>query len=61
MIAKTYRSEWQQHAPWPDSGVVEQYLVICRALVNIFNQPAVRDNLAFRGGSAAVQLVPSVC
>jgi hypothetical protein len=30
--------------------MVEQDLVICRALVDIFNHPALRDNLAFRGG-----------
>jgi hypothetical protein len=36
--------------------MVEQDLVICRALVDIFNHLAVKDNLAFRGGTALFKL-----
>lgn len=56
MISKAYITEWQQHAPWPDPSMVEQDLVICRALVNIFSHPILKENLAFRGGTALFKL-----
>lgn len=61
MIASAYIAEWQQHAPWPTPSMVEQDLVICRALVEIFNRPALKENLAFRGGTAMFKLhLPAV-
>lgn len=61
MIARAYIAEWQQHAPWPTPSMVEQDLVICRALVEIFNRPALKENLAFRGGTAMFKLhLPAV-
>ena len=56
MISKAYITEWQQHAPWPDPSMVEQDLVICRALVDIFNHPVLKETLAFRGGTALFKL-----
>lgn len=56
MIAKAYITEWQQQAPWPISSMVEQDLIICRALVEIFNHPVLREQLAFRGGTAMFKL-----
>ncbi len=56
MISKAYIIEWQQHAPWPDPSMVEQDLVICRALVAIFAHPVLKENLAFRGGTALFKL-----
>jgi len=56
LISKAYITEWQQYAPWPDPSMVEQDLVICRALINIFNHPALKENLAFRGGTALFKL-----
>ncbi len=56
MISKAYITEWQQYAPWPDPSMVEQDLVICRALIDIFNHPALKDTLAFRGGTALFKL-----
>jgi predicted nucleotidyltransferase component of viral defense system len=35
---------------------VEQDLIICRTLVEIFNHPDIADNLAFRGGTALFKL-----
>jgi predicted nucleotidyltransferase component of viral defense system len=35
---------------------VEQDLIICRALVEIFSHPDLADNLAFRGGTALFKL-----
>ena len=34
---------------WPDQRQVEQDLIICRALCDIFNEPLLAERLAFRG------------
>lgn len=56
MISAAYIKEWMQKAPWPRDDQVEQDLIICRALVEIFSHPALADNLAFRGGTALFKL-----
>jgi predicted nucleotidyltransferase component of viral defense system len=52
MIPRRYIEEWRQSAPWPDNAQVEQDLVIERALIEIFSDDLLRENLAFRGGTA---------
>ncbi len=52
MIPRRYIDEWRQNAPWPDNAQVEQDLVIERALVELFSDDLLRENLAFRGGTA---------
>jgi hypothetical protein len=56
VIPRDYITEWRSRAPWADNAQVEQDLVICRALVNIFSQQVLRDALAFRGGTALYKL-----
>lgn len=56
MISNAYIKEWRQKAPWPKNDQVEQDLIICRALVEIFRHPAIAENLAFRGGTALYKL-----
>jgi predicted nucleotidyltransferase component of viral defense system len=56
VIPRDYITEWRALAPWTENAQVEQDLVICRALVSIFTQPALRDTLAFRGGTALYKL-----
>ncbi len=56
MIPRDYITEWRSRAPWADNAQVEQDLVICRALVNIFSNPVLGDALAFRGGTALYKL-----
>jgi predicted nucleotidyltransferase component of viral defense system len=56
MISAAYVQEWKQKAPWPRNDQVEQDLIICRALVEIFSHPGLADNLAFRGGTALFKL-----
>jgi predicted nucleotidyltransferase component of viral defense system len=56
VIPRDYITEWRSRAPWADNAQVEQDLVICRALVNIFSQSVLRDALAFRGGTALYKL-----
>jgi predicted nucleotidyltransferase component of viral defense system len=49
-------TEWRQHAPWPTDVQVEQDLVICRALVEMFRRPEIAEALMFRGGTAIYKL-----
>jgi predicted nucleotidyltransferase component of viral defense system len=56
MIAKPYIAKWQDHAPWKEFAQVEQDLIISRALVEIFSDDFLRENLAFRGGTALHKL-----
>lgn len=43
---------WRQFAPWVNSRQIEQDLVISRALIDMFNHPLLKSELAFRGGTA---------
>jgi len=52
MIPQAYITEWSKNVPWQANEQVEQDLVICRALVDIFKDNFLADNIAFRGGTA---------
>lgn len=53
MIPEMLLREWQNNkAPWTSSLMVEQDLIISRALVNLYEQPEIKENLVFRGGTA---------
>jgi len=56
LIPRDFITEWRSHAPWVLDRQVEQDLVISRALVELFAQKPVADNLAFRGGTALYKL-----
>jgi len=56
MIPTAYIREWRNNVPWQDSDMVEQDLIICRALTEIYNNPFLSSNLAFRGGTALHKL-----
>lgn len=56
MIPELAIQEWQEQAPWPEVEQVEQDLLICRALVAIYSDPFLAENLAFRGGTALHKL-----
>ncbi|HQC20178.1 MAG TPA: nucleotidyl transferase AbiEii/AbiGii toxin family protein [Smithella sp.] len=56
MISAAYIKEWRRAAPWQKNDQVEQDLIISRALVEIFNQSVLAENLAFRGGTALYKL-----
>ena len=56
MIPKPFIAQWQEHAPWKQFYQIEQDLVISRALVEIFSDDFLRENLAFRGGTALHKL-----
>ena len=57
MIPKAYIQAWSAKAPWPDAQQVEQDLIICRALCDLFNASALKEKIAFRGGTAINKLL----
>ena len=57
MIPQAYIQAWRAHAPWPNPAQVEQDLIICRALCDLFNAPALAGKIAFRGGTAIHKLL----
>ena len=56
MIPMAYITQWRQVAPWPDDMQVEQDLILSRAIVEIFSNPFLSEQLAFRGGTALHKL-----
>lgn len=56
MIPQAYITEWANFVPWQTNEQVEQDLVICRALVEIFSDEWLASSLAFRGGTALHKL-----
>ncbi|MEI6508043.1 MAG: nucleotidyl transferase AbiEii/AbiGii toxin family protein [Bacteroidota bacterium] len=56
MIPQAHITEWSNTVPWQTNEQVEQDLVICRALVEIFKNDFLANSLAFRGGTALHKL-----
>src|SRR4030042_5711654 len=48
--------EWRAYAPWKNDAQVEQDLIICRLLVELYLNPIIQNNLLFRGGTALHKL-----
>lgn len=56
MIDRASIMAWNEFAPWTDPAMVEQDLIICRALVDIYSDDFLKKELAFRGGTALHKL-----
>ena len=56
MIPEYFIQEWKEKAPWTEPYMVEQDLIICRALISIFSDEFLASQLAFRGGTALHKL-----
>ena len=56
MIDRASIMAWNEHVPWTDPAMVEQDLIISRALVDIFSDDFLKNELAFRGGTALHKL-----
>jgi predicted nucleotidyltransferase component of viral defense system len=57
MIPRAHIQQWVAVAPWPDLRQVEQDLIISRALCDLFADDVLRDQIAFRGGTAIHKLM----
>jgi predicted nucleotidyltransferase component of viral defense system len=57
LIPLAYIQAWSSRAPWPDLRQVEQDLIICRALCDLFAAPTLAGKIAFRGGTAIHKLL----
>lgn len=56
MIPQAFIYEWSQKVPWQSMDQVEQDLLICRVLIEIYSDNWLSENLAFRGGTALHKL-----
>ncbi|MBB3965759.1 nucleotidyl transferase AbiEii/AbiGii toxin family protein [Rhizobium metallidurans] len=56
MIPQDYITAWNGVVPWASQRQVEQDLIISRAIVAIFSDPYLRNELRFRGGTALNKL-----
>ena len=56
MIPLAAITAWSSTFPWADPHFVEQDLVLCRVLTELFNDNLLASKLAFRGGTAIHKL-----
>ena len=56
MIPEAAITHWRNVAPWPQDVQVEQDLILSRALIEIFQEPALSRGLLLRGGTALHKL-----
>lgn len=56
MIHDAYIRRHHLAAPWSRWSLVEQDLIICRAVIAIFSDEFLRNELAWRGGTALHKL-----
>jgi len=56
VIPQQYITEWSEIAPWKANEQVEQDLIICRAIVELFSDEFITEKVAFRGGTAIHKL-----
>ena len=52
MIPSLHIVAWGRAVPWVEPRQVEQDLIISRAVVALFDDPFLRRELRFRGGTA---------
>jgi predicted nucleotidyltransferase component of viral defense system len=56
VIPRAKITAWRRQAPWSTDAQVEQDLVLSRAIVEIYSDPVLSTQLAFRGGTALHKL-----
>lgn len=59
MIPQAAITHWRNFAPWPQDAQVEQDLILCRSLIEIFSDPVISNALVLRGGTALHKLYAS--
>jgi predicted nucleotidyltransferase component of viral defense system len=53
---RAHVTAWRAQAPWATDAQVEQDLVVCRALVDLYSDDLLSREVAFRGGTALHKL-----
>ena len=56
MIPRAHITAWRAKAPWSTDAQVEQDLVVCRAVVDLFSNDLLAREVAFWGGTALHKL-----
>lgn len=56
MIPRAHITAWRSKAPWSTDAQVEQDLVVCRTLVDLYSDELLAREVAFRGGTALHKL-----
>ena len=56
MIPRAHITAWRSNAPWSSDAQVEQDLVICKALVDLYSDELLAREVALRGGTALHKL-----
>ena len=57
MIPQAAITSWREKAPWPNDAQIEQDLTLSRAIIEIFSDDFLKEQLAFRGGTALNKLI----
>lgn len=56
MIPEVFIENWRKNVNWQRVEQIEQDLIISRALVDLYNNPYIKEKLVFRGGTALNKL-----
>ncbi|MFO1257698.1 MAG: nucleotidyl transferase AbiEii/AbiGii toxin family protein [Gammaproteobacteria bacterium] len=56
MIPNIFIQNWSNHVKWQTPAQIEQDLIISRVLVDLYNNPHIKEALVFRGGTALNKL-----
>ena len=56
MIPEVFIENWRKIVPWQMNEQIQQDLMISRALIDLYNEPHVKEALVFRGGTALNKL-----
>lgn len=56
MIPNKFIETWTTNAKWQTLAMVEQDMVISRALICLYNNDTIKNSLVFRGGTALNKL-----
>ena len=56
MIPESFIEDWRTQVKWQTLAMIEQDLIISRALICLYKDPKIKSSLIFRGGTALNKL-----
>lgn len=56
MIAEIFIEDWRKSVKWQTLAQIEQDLIISRTLIDLYNEPHIKEALVFRGGTVLNKL-----